>query len=160
MAKIKDRAAFVGETLTGVFAASPDATAVNLLMADCTKTATAPATKNGDNWEVSITPAELSGSVRWFLQVHSPRGMGVEAHGEIYLKPLVSKYRAVVAEIENALKNWGNNPNKTISVGEMSITYKDRDELLGLLSYWRNKAEADENGRTATSGPLKIKGGF
>lgn len=161
MAKLTDRAAFAGETLAATFAAGATDAAAKIIMADGETTLEAAATRDGDTWKVAVSPSNLSGNVRWHFQTTAEDGgVSVAASGAIYLKPLVSKYRAVVAAIEVALQNWGNNPNKQISVGEVSITYKDREELVGLLSYWRSRATADENGTTATSGPLKVKGGF
>ena len=161
MAKLTDRAAIVGEVLDATFDGLPEtATAVRVLLADDTKTESVEATRDGDRWNFEHTPTDLSGNVRWFLQVYKQERMSVAASGTIYLRPTVSKYRAVVAAIENALQNWGSNPNKRIQCGELTIEYKDRDELVGLLSYWRSRAEADENGNTASSGPLKIRGGF
>ena len=83
--------------------------------------------------------------------------MSVAASGTIYLRPTVSKYRAIVAAIENALQNWGSNPNKRIQCGELTVEYKDREELVGLLSYWRGRAEDDENGNAPSSGPRIVK---
>ena len=161
MAKITDRAAFAGETLTATFAARTADETAKIIMADGETTLEADATRDGDTWKVTVATSSLSGNVRWrFQTTDDTGGVVVAEYGSIYLKPLVSKYRAVVAAIETALQNWGNNPNKQISVGEVSITYKDREELVGLLSYWRSRATADENGTTATSGPLKVKGGF
>lgn len=161
MAKLTDRTAFVGETLEATFDTLPaDATAVKVLLAGDTKSESVEATRDGDRWNFEHTPTDLDGNVRWFLQVYRQTRMSVAASGTIYIRPTVSKYRAVVAAIENALQNWGNNPNRRIQCGELSIEYKDRDELVGLLSYWRSRAEADENGNTASSGPLKIRGGF
>ncbi len=88
---------------------------------------------------------------------HDPRGTEQIAHGTVYVKPLVSKYRAVVTAIETALQNWANNPNKTISVGELSITYKDRADLLDILAYYQRKATADENGTTPAGGVQILK---
>lgn len=54
---------------------------------------------------------------------------------------------AEVAAVETALQNYGNNPNKTITVGELSITYKDYADLLSILAYWRRRADEDETGQ-------------
>ena len=161
MPMLTDRAAFVGETLTATFSATEnDAEAVVMLSDGTAQTETA-ATKDGGEWAATVPTDGLSGRARWIARVTRADGSkAVVASGAIYLKPLVSKYRAVVAAIETALQNWGSNPNKQISVGELSITYKDREELVGLLSYWRSRADADESGSTATSGPLKVYGGF
>ena len=158
MAKLTDRTAFVGEVLEATFETLPtDATAVKVLLADDTKTESVEATKDGDRWNFAHTPTELSGNVRWFLQVYKQERMSVAASGTIYLRPTVSKYRAIVAAIENALQNWGNNPNRRIQCGELTVEYKDREELVGLLSYWRGRAEDDENGNAPSSGPRIVK---
>lgn len=161
MAKLTDRAAIVGEVLDATFDGLPEtATAVRVLLADDTKTESVEATKSGNSWNFEHTPTEVSGKVRWFVEVYIGQRMGVAKSGTIYLRPVVSKYRAVVAAIENALTNWANNPNKRIQCGELSIEYKDRDDLLGILAYWRGRAEADENGTAAASGPRVLRGGF
>ena len=82
------------------------------------------------------------------------------ASGAVYVRPLVSKYRAVVAAIETALQNWANNPNRSISVGELQITYKDRADLLDILAYYQRKAAADENGIQPAGGVQIIKTRF
>ena len=70
----------------------------------------------------------------------------------------ISKYRAVVAAVENALQNYGNNPNKSITVGDLSITYKDYADLLSILAYWRRRAEEDETGQQPkANGPKFMK---
>ena len=88
----------------------------------------------------------FSGETKWIAYATTPDGSEAIANGAIYIRPLVSRYRAVVAAIENALQNWANNPNRSISVGELQITYKDRADLLDILAYYQRKAEADENG--------------
>ena len=56
------------------------------------------------------------------------------------------------------LQNYGNNPNKTITVGELSITYKDYADLLSILAYWRRRADEDETGQTPkANGPKFAK---
>ena len=124
------------------------------------KNATVAATANGDGtWTATATAETLagfSGATRWIAYATTPDGTEAIANGEIYLRALVSKYRAVVAAVENALQNYGNNPNKSIQVGELSITYKDYDDLMAILSYWRKRAEADENGTPPQTGGIQI----
>lgn len=148
--RFTDRTAFDGETLTGTFAAPSGATSVVLKLSDGAKTADVSATRNDDGtWTATATPETLagfSGETKWIAYATTPDGSEAIANGAIYIRPLVSKYRAVVAAIENALQNWANNPNRSISVGELQITYKDRADLLDILAYYQRKAEADENG--------------
>lgn len=160
--KFTDRAAFDGETLTGTFTAPPETTALVVKLADGSKTAEVAATKTaGGTWTATATAAVLAGfagATRWIALASTPDGAEAVAEGEIYIRPIVSKHRAVVAAIENALQNYGTNQNKSISVGEVSITYKDYNDLLASLDFWRRRAEADERGmKTPPGGIQRIK---
>lgn len=162
--RFTDRAVFDGETLTGTWTAPDGATAVTVKLSDGAKNAEVAATANGDGtWTAKADAATLagfSGATRWIVYATTPDSVEQIAFGSIYIRPLVSKYRAVVAAIENALQNWANNPNRSISVGELQITYKDRADLLDILAYYQRKAEADEDGRTPTGGVQLIKTRF
>jgi len=159
--KITDRTAFAGESLTGTFTAPDGATAVSLKLADGVNTATVEAVANHDGtWVAAIDAAALSGfsgSTRWIAYATTADGTEAIASGSIYIRALVSKYRAVVAAIESALQTYGSNPNQSISVGEISITYKDYEDLMSLLAYWRRRAEADENGTEPTGSVRTLK---
>jgi len=148
--KLTDRTAFAGETLIGTFAAPQGTTAVVVKLSDGVHEAMINAVDNGDGtWTATATSETLagfSGETKWIVYATTPDGSEAIANGAIYIRPLVSRYRAVVAAIENALQNWANNPNRSISVGELQITYKDRADLLDILAYYQRKAEADENG--------------
>lgn len=158
--RFTDRAVFDGETLTGTWTASAGATAVSVRLSDGVKSAEVAANDNGDGTWTATASADalsgLSGAVRWIAYAAGADGTEAIASGSVYVRPLVSKHRAVVAAIENALQNWAANPNRQISVGEVSITYKDRDELLDILAYWRRRAEADEGGRQPAGGVQRI----
>lgn len=162
--RFTDRAVFDGETLTGTWTAPAGATAVAVKLADGAKAAEVAATANGDGTWTAIatheTLAGFSGATRWIAYATTPDGVEQIAFGAVYIRPLVSRYRAVVAAIENALQNWANNPNRSISVGELSITYKDRADLLDILAYYQRKAAADENGTTPAGGVQLIKTRF
>lgn len=158
--RLTDRTAFDGETLTGTFTAPVGTTAVAVKLSDGVKSATAEATANGDGtWTATVTAETLagfSGATRWIAYATTPDGTEAIANGEIYLRSLVSKYRAVVAAVENALQNYGSDPNKSIQVGELSITYKDYADLLSILSYWRRRVAADEAGTVPPAGGVRI----
>ena len=162
--RFTDRAVFDGETLTGTWTAPDGATAVTVKLADGAKEATIEATANGDRtWTATATAETLagfSGATRWIVYATTPDGVEQIGFGSVYIRPLVSRYRAVVAAIETALQNWANNPNRTITVGELSITYKDRADLLDILAYYQRKAAADENGTTPTGGVQLIRTRF
>lgn len=162
--RFTDRAVFDGETLTGTWTAPAGATAVVVKLADGAKNAEVAATANGDGtWTAKADAATLagfSGETRWIVYATTASGTEAIASGAVYVRPLVSKYRAVVAAIENALQNWANNPNRSISVGELQITYKDRADLLDILAYYQRKAAADENGIQPAGGVQLIKTRF
>lgn len=160
--RFTDRAVFDGETLTGTWTAPDGATAVVVKLADGAKNAEVAATDNGDGtWTATATAETLagfSGATRWIVYATTAGGTEAIASGAVYVRPLVSKYRAVVAAVENALQNYGNNPNKSITVGDLSITYKDYADLLSILAYWRRRAEEDETGQQPkTNGPKFMK---
>ena len=159
--RLTDRAAFDGETLTGTFTAPDGTTAVAVKLADGVKSATVNAVQGADGtWTATATAATLagfSGATRWIAYATTPGGTEAIDSGEIYIRALVSKYRAVVAAIETALQNWGNNPNQSISVGEISISYKSYDDLLAILAYWRNRVKADEEGKQPAGGVQFMK---
>lgn len=162
--RFTDRAVFDGETLTGTWTAPDGATAVSVKLADGAKNTIVAATRNDDGtWTATATPETLagfSGATRWIVYATTPDGVEQIAFGAVYIRPLVSKYRAVVAAIETALQNWANNPNRSISVGELQITYKDRADLLDILAYYQRKAAADENGIQPAGGVQLIKTRF
>ena len=162
--RFTDRAVFDGETLTGTWTAPDGATAVVVKLADGAKTTEVAATDNGDGTWTATATAEIlqgfSGATRWIVYVTTASGTEAIASGAVYVRPLVSKYRAVVAAIETALQNWANNPNRSISVGELQITYKDRADLLDILAYYQRKAAADENGIQPAGGVQLIKTRF
>ena len=162
--RFTDRAVFDGETLTGTWTAPDGATAVCVRLSDGAKTAEVAAYPNGNGtWAAMATAATLqgfSGATRWIVFATTPDGTEAIASGEVFIRPLVSKYRAVVSAIETALQNYASNPNRSISVGELSITYKDRADLLDILAYYQRKAAADENGTTPTGGVQLIKTRF
>lgn len=157
-----DKTMYEGETLSGVWPVPADTESVVVKISDGTKSATVDAVKADDStFKATTAPDTLSGfsgATRWIVYATTPGGTEVVASGSIYIRPLVSRYRAVVAAIETALQNWANNPNQTITVDSINITYKDRDDLLGILNYWRSRADADENGVPPSScGIRRIK---
>ena len=158
MARLTDRSAFDGETLTGTFTAPEGTTAVAVNLADGAKETTVNATQNADGtWTATAAISGFSGATRWIAFANTPAGVEAVAHGEIYIRTLVSKYRAVVAAVEAAIQNYGNNPNQSISVGEISISYKNYDDLLSILAYWRSRVAADENGTQPAGGVQFLK---
>lgn len=163
--RFTDRAVFDGETLTGTWPAPNGTTAVVVKLADnYAKAAEVAATANGDGtWTATATAevlAGFSGKTTWRVFATSASGSDVIATGAVYIRPLVSKYRAVVAAIDKTLQNLASNPNRSITVGELQVTYKDRDDLQKQRYDFLKWAVAEEEGREPAGGVQLIKTRF
>ena len=158
MAKLTDTSAFEGESLAADFKAD-GATGLTVNLANGTTAKNFTATKDGDLWHFAAAPADLkgiTGRVRWVAFAAKGDETSVIANGELYIRPLVSPHRAVVAAIDEALKSWDTNPNHTVTVGEITITAKTRDDLIKARAFWQGRADADEAGTKVTSGPRRV----
>ena len=71
-------------------------------------------------------------------------GVSCVASGTLAVSKLTSDYRAALAAVDAAIASFGSNPNRSITVGEISITYKSLDDLLALRSYYAGLVAADE----------------
>lgn len=130
---------------------APDAAAVSVVVGAATVNLTAQA---GGGWTASITTANMIGRVRWSVMVTDADG-SVEclARGTFSVccagrSPL----RDVIDKIDEAVKTWGTNPNRSITVGEISISYKNLDDLLAVRAQYVQRAEEQENGISLTGG--------
>ena len=160
MARLKDKIAFEGESLSEDFRAPAGTTALVVNLADDTSARSIKATSVVDIWHFAASPSDLkglSGKVRWNAMVHVGSEDMVIDYGSIYIRPLVSKYREVLAAIDEALKSWDSSPNHTVSVGEITITAKTRSDLVSARAYWQGRADADESGSGVGGGPLRLK---
>ena len=159
MAKLTDRSAHEGESLSADFKAD-GATDLSVHLADGKTVKNINAAKVGDLWHFAASPADLAGitgRVRWIAFASIGGETHVVAEGEIYVRPLVSKFRAVLDAIDETLKSWDTNPNHTVTVGEITITAKTRDDLVKARAFWQGRADADEAGVKPTSGPRRLK---
>jgi len=105
-------------------------------------------------WSGNIPTAALVGPVNWTAFVKDASG-GVEAvgHGTFFVRCAGrSPLRDVVSKIDEAVRTWGTNPNRSIAVGEINITYKTLDELLAVRAQYVQQAEAQESGKVLTGG--------
>lgn len=162
--RFTDRAVFDGETLTGTWTAPDGATAVTVKLSDGAKATEVAATANGDGtWTATATAETLagfSGATRWIVYATTASGTEAIASGAVYIRPLVSKYRDVVAAIDKTLQNLASNPNRSITVGELQVTYKDGDDLQKQRSHFLELAVAEEEGRKPAGGIQLIKTRF
>lgn len=97
-------------------------------------------------WTVFVTRADGS--------VEVPDG----GHGFFFVVCAgMSAKWAVVDAIDKAIRTWGTNPNRSISVGEISVTYKSLDELLSIRAQYVQQAEAEEQGRASSGGVRAVE---
>lgn len=69
-----------------------------------------------------------------------------------------SSYATALAAVEAAIANYAANPNKRVSLGTMSLEYRDLDDLIALKSYYQSEIARDLTGRG--NGPFRISTRF
>ena len=69
-----------------------------------------------------------------------------------------SSYATALAAVEAAIANYAANPNKRVSLGTMSLEYRDLDDLIALKSYYQSEIARDLTGRG--NGPFRISPRF
>lgn len=115
----------------------------------------------GGLWSASVPTAPLVGRVTWTVFVTGADGtVSVPEGGRGSFAVLCagrSARRDVVDAIDRAVETWGTNPNRTVSVGEVSISYKSLDELLAVRARYVQMAEAEETGRASSGGVRAVE---
>ena len=140
---------YAGETAK-IAVTADGATAVRVVCGSATH-----ALANADGvWRGSIDTAKLVGTCPYtVLATDAGDETEAVAHGAFTVRCAGrSALREVIAAIDEAVRTWGTNPNRSISVGEISITYKSLDELLAVRAQYVKRAEEEENGRSLTGG--------
>ena len=138
---------FQGETIT--YALKDDGYASAVLKIGTTEVALA---KSDSGWTATVDTKAMSGLYRYAVFADGR----VRESGNIYVKPLVSRFRAVIEAIDAALQGVATNGKYSVSVGEISLQDKTFDEMVKARSYYERLANADENGVVATNGPKRI----
>lgn len=149
---------FAGETAT-VTVDAPQAESVSVVYGD----SMANLHRDGDGpWSADIPTDRLVGSISWTLFAKYPDGRTTAlAHGVFRVRCAGrSKLRDVVEKIDEAIRTWGTNPNRSISVGEIRIDYKSLDDLLAVRAQYVQRVEEEENGRALTGGPRIVEVAF
>jgi len=146
---------YAGESV-GVTASVPEGTASASLR--FTGGQTFPLDVSGTSATGTISPAvtlALPRNCRYYLYVTDGAGfVSCTFSGTMTVAKLTSDYRAALAAVDAAIAAYGSNPNKSITVGEISISYRSLDDLLALRSHYAGLVAADEaaDGETPVSG--------
>ena len=131
---------------------APDASAISVIFGN----AQLKLAKDGEGgmWRGRISTDNLLGSVRFTVFADDADGTTALASGTFTVRCAGrSKMRDVVDKIDEAISTWGTNPNRSLSVEGINITYKTLDELLAVRAQYVARAEAEEGGRPLTVGP-------
>ena len=100
----------------------------------------------------SAVTLALPTACRWGLFVTGPDGnVTCYASGAFTVLKLTSEFRDALKAVDAAIASFGSNPNRSITVGEISITYKTLDDLLALRSYYGGLVASDEGGDGAAA---------
>ena len=140
---------YAGETAK-IAVEATGATAVDVVYAN-SKVALA---EDGGVWTGAIPTDNLAGRVNYTVFAKDADGnTEAVAHGAFTVRCAGrSPLRDVVDAIDKAVRTWGTNPNRSLTVGEISITYKSLDELLAVRAQYVQRAEEEESGRALTGG--------
>lgn len=141
---------FVGETVK-VSVKIADADSVTIVYGNSSIKLTH---EGEDAWIGKIPTNNLIGKVQYTIFANDDEG-GSEAiaHGSFTVccagrSPL----RDVIDKIDEAIRTWGTNPNRSIAVEGINITYKSLDELLAVRAQYVQRAEEQESGKVLTGG--------
>lgn len=117
--------------------------------------------ESGGTWSTAVPTASLVGRVMWTVFVTDAEGcVSVPDGGSgsfLVLCAGRSPKRDIVDAIDRAIETWGTNPNRSISVGEISISYKSLDELLSIRAQYVQRAEAEELGAASSGGVRTVE---
>jgi hypothetical protein len=117
--------------------------------------------KEGDAWQLSLDSSKLSGRLRFAIFATLTNGdKDLIDSGFLTVRPLVSKYRAVVEAIDTALQGVATNGKYSVSVGELSMTDKTFDEMLKAKAYYSTLADEEETGESTTGKVATIQTRF
>lgn len=146
---------YAGETAE-IEVAAPGAAAVSVVFGGSSVNL---ARQDDGSWRAAIQTDKLAGDVVWTAFARDAAGVATAlGHGVFAVRCAGrSKLREVVDAIDEAIRTWGTNPNRSISVGEISIAYKDLDDLLAVRAQYVLRADAEENGRPLTGGPRMLE---
>lgn len=105
-------------------------------------------------WTGSVPTSALVGRVNYTVfATFADGGVEAVAHGAFIVRCAGrSPLRDVIDAIDKAVQTWGTNPNRSIAVGEINITYKSLDELLAVRAQYVARAEEQESGAALTGG--------
>lgn len=148
---------FAGESVAFTVSA-PDAQSVSVVYGN----SSVALVQNDGVWSGRIQTNALIGPVNWTAFATGVDGdVRAVGHGTFFVRCAGrSKLWEVVAAIDEAVKTWGTNPNRSVQIGEINISYKSLNELLAVRSQYVQRAEAEESGGALTGGLRVVEVSF
>ena len=116
--------------------------AVGLMIGGVNVSTSAQMTLADGKWTHAIDTKDLAGAFRFAIFAD---GKLVE-EGAFSVRMLVSKYRQVVAAIDEAMQKAGANGALSVTIGEVSLSNKSFEEMQKWRAYYQNLAVAEESG--------------
>jgi len=124
-------------------------------------------TDNGTSFILTVTAAQsltLKAGNIYFAAFATTTSTGAVAcvdSGYLTVAPnplATSSYSTALAAVEAAIASYATNPNKRVNVGDISIEYRDLDDLISLKSYYQSEVNRELTG--TGSGPFRISPRF
>lgn len=139
----RNRVYLQGETATFTVADN-DYTAVTLQVGGTDAAMTAQMTLSEGEWTETYDTKGLAGAFRFAIFAD---GKLIE-EGAFSVRVLVSKYRKIVAAIDEAIQKAAMSGLSSVSVGELNITNRPFDEMQKIRASYLNLAVAEEHGES------------
>ena len=104
-------------------------------------------------WTATVDTKTLSGAFRFAIFADD----ALVEEGAFSVRVLVSKYRAIVADIDAAIQKAAANGLSSVSVGEINVTNRPFDEMQKIRASYLNMAVAEENGVSANDSATPMR---
>jgi len=103
---------------------------------------TATGTVDGDGWMITLSPAQtitLTPGPMLFDAIASKADIAIAVdRGTILVlssPAAVPKWKTILDSIDAAIAGYASNPNRSIGMGDMQVTYRSLEELKNLRAY-------------------------
>lgn len=101
-------------------------------------------------WTATVDTNTLSGAFRFAIFADDK----LIEEGTFSVRVLVSKYRAIVKQIDEAIQKAAATGLSSVSVGELNISNRPFDEMQKIRASYLNMAVAEENGVSANDSAM------
>ncbi len=107
-------------------------------------------------WSGDFASSALSGSVPFRVFVERAGCVLVVEAGSIFVAPAISTHRQRAEAIQRALDAWASTPYGSITIGSITVSDKNINDLRAELATELSAAEREEQGLPTTGGRVRI----